>query len=83
MDTAVSFLFHFPLRILYIYYLIVVTTMDLTPEEIKANIQKLKSKVGDARTGGKGSQRRKVVKVSKHAVLFVLLRVQMTSKSKI
>ena len=40
-------------------------SQDLTPAEIQANIQKLKEKVGDARIGGKGSQRRKVKVVSK------------------
>lgn len=34
--------------------------MDLSPEQIQKNIAALKNKVGDARTGGKGSQRRKV-----------------------
>lgn len=42
--------------------------MDLTPEEIAANIQKLKSKIGDVRTGGKGSQRRKVKVVNTNKV---------------
>jgi hypothetical protein len=43
--------------------------MELTQEEIQANIEKLRNKVGDARTGGKGSQRRKVKVVSKAAVV--------------
>lgn len=42
--------------------------MDLTPEEIQQNIEKLKNKMGDARTGGKGSQRRKVKVVAKNTV---------------
>ena len=42
--------------------------MDLTQEEIDANIARLRNKVGDARTGGKGSQRRKVKVVPKNAV---------------
>ena len=42
--------------------------MDLTPEEIQKNIAALKNKVGDARTGGKGSQRRKVKVVQKAPV---------------
>lgn len=37
-------------------------------EEIRQNIEKLRNKMGDARTGGKGSQRRKVKVVSKAAV---------------
>jgi hypothetical protein len=43
--------------------------MDLTPEEIQQNIEKLRNKMGDARTGGKGSQRRKVKVVAKPAVI--------------
>ena len=39
--------------------------MELSQEEIQANIERLRNKVGDARTGGKGSQRRKVKVVSK------------------
>lgn len=39
--------------------------MELTQEEIQANIEKLRNRVGDPRTGGKGSQRRKVKVVSK------------------
>ena len=39
--------------------------MDASEEEIKRNIELLRNKVGDARTGGKGSQRRKVKVVSK------------------
>ena len=46
--------------------------MDLTPEQIQQNIEKLKNKVGDARTGGKGSQRRKVKVVSKNTVSYYL-----------
>lgn len=48
--------------------------MDLTPEEIQQNIEKLKNKMGDARTGGKGSQRRKVKVVSKNNVNIKLFR---------
>lgn len=44
--------------------------MELSAEEIKANIEKLRGKIGDARTGGKGSQRRKVKVVSKQTVLL-------------
>lgn len=44
--------------------------MDLTQEEIAANIQKLKNKIGDVRTGGKGSQRRKVKVVNTNKVLY-------------
>lgn len=43
--------------------------MDLTPEEIQANIERLRNKMGDARTGGKGTQRRKVKVVTKPTVL--------------
>ena len=32
---------------------------------MKRNIEKLRNKIGDARTGGKGSQRRKVNVVGK------------------
>lgn len=42
--------------------------MDLTPQEIAKNIEALKQKMGDARTGGKGSQRRKVKVVHKNVV---------------
>lgn len=42
--------------------------MELSQEEIQANIQRLREKVGDARTGGKGTQRRKVKVVSKTIV---------------
>ena len=45
--------------------------MDLSQEEINANIAKLRNKIGDVRTGGKGSQRRKVKVVSKNAVIFL------------
>lgn len=37
-------------------------------EEMRLNIEKLRNKIGDARTGGKGSQRRKVKVVSKAQV---------------
>lgn len=43
--------------------------MSLTPEEIAKNIASLKEKMGDARTGGKGTQRRKVKVVQKNQVL--------------
>lgn len=48
--------------------------MELSQEEIQANIERLRNKVGDARTGGKGSQRRKVKVVSKTNVTVTLLR---------
>lgn len=48
--------------------------MELSQEEIQANIQKLREKVGDPRTGGKGSQRRKVKVVSKSTVIYHLFR---------
>ena len=44
--------------------------MELSQEEIQNNIQKLRERVGDPRTGGKGSQRRKVKVVSKTMVYF-------------
>jgi hypothetical protein len=44
--------------------------MELTQAEIQANIDKLRSKMGDARTGGKGSQRRKVKVVAKPQVRY-------------
>jgi hypothetical protein len=44
--------------------------MDLSAEEIQKNIAALKNKVGDARTGGKGTQRRKVKIVNKASVYF-------------
>ena len=43
--------------------------MELSAEEISQNIAKLREKMCDARTGGKGSQRRKVKVVSKQQVL--------------
>ncbi len=43
--------------------------MELSAEEIQQNIAKLREKVGDARTGGKGTQRRKVKVVSKPQVI--------------
>lgn len=42
--------------------------MDLTEDQIAENIQKLRNKIGDVRTGGKGSQRRKVKVVQTHKV---------------
>mgnify|MGYP003464639247 CR=1 FL=1 len=39
---------------------------------MRQNIEKLRNKVGDARTGGKGSQRRKVKVVSKNTVQHLL-----------
>ena len=44
----------------------------------KANIEKLWNKVGDARTGGEGSQRRKVKVVSKATVNILSFRQEMT-----
>ena len=41
------------------------TLQQQQEEEIKRNIERLRNKIGDARTGGKGSQRRKVKVVSK------------------
>lgn len=49
----------------------------LTETEIKENIEKLRNKIGDARTGGKGSQRRKVKVVAKQNVLLRILRLVM------
>lgn len=46
--------------------------MELSQEEIFNNIAKLREKIGDARTGGKGSQRRKVKVVSKPQVYIFL-----------
>ena len=43
--------------------------MEVTQEEIQQNIEKLRNKMGDPRTGGKGSQRRKVKVVAKNSVL--------------
>ena len=51
--------------------------MELSAEEIQKNIAALKNKVGDARTGGKGSQRRKVKVVSKPGVISILRRQEM------
>lgn len=51
--------------------------MELTQAEIQANIQKLREKVGDPRTGGKGSQRRKVKVVGKSTVFDYLFREEM------
>jgi hypothetical protein len=39
---------------------------------MRRNIEKLRNKVGDPRTGGKGSQRRKVKVVSKSTVIIHL-----------
>ena len=52
--------------------------MEATAEQIAQNIARLREKVGDARTGGKGSQRRKVKVVSKPQViiLFKLGRIK-------
>lgn len=36
---------------------------------MKRNIENLRNKIGDARTGGKGSQRRKVKVVAKNTVI--------------
>lgn len=46
----------------------ILSIMDLSAEEIQKNIAALKNKVGDARTGGKGTQRRKVKVVQKASV---------------
>ncbi len=48
--------------------------MELTQAEIQANIDKLRSKMGDARTGGKGSQRRKVKVVAKQQVWLLIIQ---------
>ncbi len=45
--------------------------MQVSEDEVKKNIEALRNKIGDARTGGKGSQRRKVKVVSKQAVLHL------------
>ena len=37
----------------------------LSPEEIKANIEKMKAKYGDSRVGGKGTQRLKQKNLAK------------------
>jgi len=50
--------------------------MELTQEEIQANIERLRNRVGDARTGGKGSQRRKVKVVTKTAVIILSIRLE-------
>ena len=42
--------------------------MDVSADEIQKNIAALRNKVGDARTGGKGTQRRKVKVVAKPVV---------------
>lgn len=57
--------------------------MELSEQEIQNNIAKLRNKMGDARTGGKGSQRRKVKVVSKPQVRISLSRDQTTKWSKI
>lgn len=46
--------------------------MEVSEEEIQKNIERLRNKVGDARTGGKGSQRRKVKVVNKNTVSYGL-----------
>jgi hypothetical protein len=56
--------------------------MELSQEEIQANIQRLREKVGDARTGGKGSQRRKVKVISKTTVTPLLPRPEATRWSR-
>ena len=43
--------------------------MSISEDEVKRNIEALRNKIGDARTGGKGSQRRKVKVVAKNTVL--------------
>ena len=47
--------------------------MELSQEEISQNIARLREKMGDARTGGKGSQRRKVKVVTKPAVNYFFI----------
>lgn len=47
--------------------------MQVSEEEIRRNIENLRNKIGDARTGGKGSQRRKVKVVSKNTVNNILI----------
>lgn len=55
--------------------------MELSQEEISQNIARLREKMGDARTGGKGTQRRKVKVVSKPQVFkFVIIR-ELTTRS--
>lgn len=49
--------------------------MDLSAEEIARNIAALKNKVGDARTGGKGTQRRKVKIAPKPAVIYLSINL--------
>ena len=57
--------------------------MQVSEEEIQQNIEKLRNKIGDARTGGKGSQRRKVKVVSKNAVSHSSHREPVIKLSKI
>ena len=54
--------------------------MDLSAQDIQRNIEALRNKVGDARTGGKGSQRRKVKVAPKPAVLYYIINRLMTIK---
>ena len=46
--------------------------MSVSEEEVKRNIEALRNKIGDARTGGKGSQRRKVKVVAKPTVPHII-----------
>jgi hypothetical protein len=46
--------------------------MEISQDEISQNIARLREKMGDARTGGKGTQRRKVKVVSKPQVHYLL-----------
>lgn len=56
--------------------------MELSAQEIQQNIEKLRNRIGDARTGGKGSQRRKVKVVTKQAVLSLAFRLVETKLSR-
>jgi hypothetical protein len=55
--------------------------MDISAEEISQNIARLREKMGDARTGGKGSQRRKVKVVTKPQVPAFLIKREATIRS--
>ena len=55
--------------------------MELSAEEIQQNIAKLREKVGDARTGGKGTQRRKVKILSKPQVITLFYQRDQMIKS--
>lgn len=47
--------------------------MSISEDEVKRNIEALRNKIGDARTGGKGSQRRKVKVITKSTVIHLLI----------